>query len=104
MVGTDSGAYNQGSSWSQRYDGEGQVIVVHPTSLHLGFPGDLAVTNLLVMQETASNTGDTGPILGQEGPLEKEMASHSNILAWERQRSPQATVHGVAKSQTRLSD
>ena len=36
--------------------------------------------------------------LGQEDPLEKEMATHSSILAW------QATVHGVAKSRTRLSD
>ena len=61
--------------------------MVHPTSLHLGFPGGLAVKNLLVMQETASNAGDTGSILGQEDPLEKEMAAHSNILAWERQRS-----------------
>ena len=45
--------------------------------------------------------------LGQEGPLEKEMAAHSSILAW---RNPmdrgawRATVHGVAKSWTRLSD
>ena len=43
--------------------------------------------------------------LGREDPLEKEMASHSSILAW---RIPmdrgawQATVHGVAKSWTRL--
>ena len=43
--------------------------------------------------------------LGWEDPLEKEMATHSSILenpmdggAW------RATVHGVAKSQTRLSD
>ena len=33
-------------------------------------------------------------------PLEKEMATHSSILAW---RIPW-TVHGVAKSQTRLSN
>ena len=33
-------------------------------------------------------------------PLEKEMATHSSILAW---RIPW-TVHGVAKSWTRLSD
>ena len=39
--------------------------------------------------------------------LEKDMATHSSILAW---RIPmdkgvwRATVHGVAKSQTRLSD
>ena len=38
--------------------------------------------------------------LGQEDPLEKEMATHSSILAW---RIPW-TVHGVAKSRTRLSD
>ena len=45
--------------------------------------------------------------LGQEDLLEKEMATHSSILAW---RIPMdggawwATVHGVAKSRTRLSD
>ena len=45
--------------------------------------------------------------LGWEGPLEEGMATHSSILAW---RIPMdvgawwATVHGVAKSQTRLSD
>ena len=41
--------------------------------------------------------------LGQEDPLEKEMATHSSILAW---RIPMdrgawwATVQGVTKSQT----
>ena len=45
--------------------------------------------------------------LGREDPLEKGEATHSSILAW---RIPmdsgawQAVVHGVAKSQTRLSD
>ena len=45
--------------------------------------------------------------LGQEDSLEKGMASHYSILAW---RTPwteepgRATVHGVAKSRTRLSD
>ena len=45
--------------------------------------------------------------LGHEDPLEKEMAIHSNILAW---RIPWtkgawwATVHGVTKSQTGLND
>ena len=38
--------------------------------------------------------------LGQEDPLEKGMATHSSILAW---RIPW-TIHGVAKTQTRLSD
>ena len=48
------------------------------------------------MQETQVRS------LGWEDPLEKEMATHSSIIAW---RIPQtgvcwATVHGVAKSQT----
>ena len=34
------------------------------------------VKNLPAMQEL------WGPSLGQEGPLEKEMATHSSILAW----------------------
>ena len=28
------------------------------------------------------DTGDSGSILSQENPLEKEMATHSSILAW----------------------
>ena len=45
--------------------------------------------------------------LGQEDPLEKGLVFHSSIPAW---RIPmgrgdwRATVHGVTKSQTRLSD
>ena len=39
--------------------------------------------------------------LGWEDPLEKGKAIHSSILAW---RIPWATVHGIAKSQTWLSD
>ena len=45
--------------------------------------------------------------LGQEDPLENEMATHSSILAWEipwTEEPDGLTVHGVAKSQTRLSD
>ena len=30
----------------------------------------------------AADTGDLGSIPGLEGPLEKEMATHSRILAW----------------------
>ena len=39
----------------------------------------------------------------REDPLEKEMATHSSILAWKTPRSEEpwwATVHGVAKTQT----
>ena len=34
-------------------------------------------------KESACNSGDPGLIPAQEDPLEKEMATHSSILAWE---------------------
>ena len=34
-------------------------------------------------KESACNAGDLGSIPGQEDPLVEEMATHSNILAWE---------------------
>ena len=46
--------------------------------------------------------------LGWEDPLEKEMATHSSALAWKTPWTEEPgrlhTVHGVAKSRTRLSD
>ena len=45
--------------------------------------------------------------LGQEDPLEKEMATHSRILAWKNPMDGaawQATVHGVTKIRTWLRD
>ena len=46
--------------------------------------------------------------LGWEDPLEKEMAIHSNILAWKIPRAEEPdrlhTVHGVAKSRTATLD
>ena len=33
-------------------------------------------------KESACNVGDTGSIPGWEDPLEKEMTTHSSILAW----------------------
>ena len=30
----------------------------------------------------AGDTADLGSVLGQEDPLEEEMATHSSILAW----------------------
>ena len=44
--------------------------------------------------------------LGWEDPLEKEMATHSSILAWRipwREESGRLQSTGVAKSRTRLS-
>ena len=34
------------------------------------------------VKESACNAGDWVQSLGQEDPLEKEMATHSSILAW----------------------
>ena len=45
--------------------------------------------------------------LGWEDPLGEDMATHSSILAWRIPMDTEAwraVVHGVAKSQTRLSD
>ena len=59
------------------------------------------VKNLPAVQETQVLS------LGQEGALENGMVTYSNILAWRilvDRRAWQATVHGVAKSQTRMSD
>ena len=39
--------------------------------------------------------------LGGEDPLEKEMATHSSILAW---KTHGWRSHGVTQSQTQLSD
>ena len=45
----------------------------------MGFPGGALVKDL------PANAGDADsiPTLGQEDPPEKEMATHSSILAWE---------------------
>ena len=60
------------------------------------------VKNPPAMQETQVQS------LGWEDPLEKEMPTHSNILAWRipwrEEPGRLYIVHGVAKSQTRLNN
>ena len=53
------------------------------------------IQNSPAMQETQVQT------LGGEDPLEKEMATHSSILAWRiKDRGAwRVTVHGVAESE-----
>ena len=48
-----------------------------------------------LVKESACNAGDLGLILGQEDPLEKEMATHSSILAW---KIPQTKEPGQLQS------
>ena len=61
-------------------------------SFSLGFPGGSVVKNL------PANVGD---VFDQENPLEKEMATHSSIFAWEiswtEEPGGQQSMHGVAK-------
>ena len=45
----------------------------------MGFPGGTVVNNSSV---SAGDTGDRGLLHGVGRPLEEEMATHSNILAW----------------------
>ena len=35
-----------------------------------------------VVKDPPSNVGDMGSVPGWEDPLEKEMATHSSIVAW----------------------
>ena len=64
-----------------------------PTPTLLGLPCGSAG------KESACNAGDLGSILGWEDPLEKEMATHSSILAW---RIPWTEEPGGLKTKTVL--
>ena len=63
-------------------------------------PSEMAqqVKNLPAMQEMQATRDQS---LGQEDPLEKEMATHSSIIAWKIPwMEKPGRLHGVAKSQT----
>ena len=47
----------------------------------MDFLGD-SVVKKTNKQTIPASAGDADSILGQENPLEKEIATHSNILAW----------------------
>ena len=53
------------------------IVVIYT----VGFPSGSAVKNPPAMQETWIQS------LGREDPLEKEMATHSSILAWKIPRT-----------------
>ena len=62
----------------------------------MGFPGGSDG------KESACNAGDPGLIPGSGRSLEKEMATHSSILAWKipmGRGAWRATVRGVIKSE-----
>ena len=61
-------------------------------ALYWGFPGSSVVKNHSPMEEMGVQS------LGWEDPLQKEMAMHSNILAWENPMDRGAwwsIVHGA---------
>ena len=55
-------------------------------------------------KEPTCNEGDPGDLPRSGRFPEEGMATHSGIPASHGQRGPGATVHGVVKSRTRLSD
>ena len=57
------------------------VSGVVPSNLHFNKPSRCFPCSS-VGKEFACNAGDLGSIPGLEHPLEKEMATHSSILAW----------------------
>ena len=66
-----------------------------------GLPWWLRRLSPPAMQETWARS------LGREDPLEKEMATHSSIPAWENpwtEEPGELQFHGIAKSPTRLKD
>ena len=44
----------------------------------------------LVVKNLPANAGDEGSVLGQEDPLEVEIATHSSILAWKIPRTEES--------------
>ena len=69
-------------------------------SMSKSFPDGSVVKNLPAMQETRVLS------LGQENLLEKEMATHSSILAWEipwTEKPDRLQCTGSQKIRTRLS-
>ena len=62
-----------------------------------GFPGDSVVKN------PSANARDIGSVPRWEDPLEKEMATHSSILAWKipwTEESSRLQSMGLPESQT----
>ena len=81
--------------------GKGCTILSPPlVSWYHDFPGGLDD------KVSAYTVGDWAQSLGREDPLEKKMATHSSTLAWKTMDEGAwwATIHGVAKSWTRLSN
>ena len=77
------------------------MIIFYRGLIDMGFPGGSVVKNPPGKQEMRVRS------LGQKDPLEKEMATHSSILAWETLRTESlagCNPWGVQRNQTQLTD
>ena len=84
-------------SYMQFKDNSNEYTCKTETNGFRGSPGGSCIKNL------PANAGDLGSILGQDEPLEKEMATHSSILAWRipwTEEPGKAIVHGVTHTHT----
>ena len=93
------GSQRAGSNWVTSLHSLARLIGGnnHHARIPPGLPSGSVVKNLPVVQETQVQS------LDQEDPLQKEMATHSSIFAWEipwTEEPGRATVHGMAKSDT----
>ena len=85
------------------------TIKLHNNTFQLTMVSNGLTQWLLVLKNPPANAGrrnrHVSGSLGWEEPLEKGMATHSSILAWENpvnRGTWWARVHRVAQSQTRL--
>ena len=83
------------------------LVLQSETNHHFNYVGYIGFPSGSNGKESASNVGDLGLIPGLERSLKEGMATHSSVLAGRilmDRGTWQATVHGVTKSWTRLSD
>ena len=74
-------------------------LMLSEKASNMGFPGGSDD------KESACNAGDLGLIPRSGRPLEKHMVTYSRIPAWRIPWTEElGGVHGVAKTQTRLSN
>ena len=105
-VGDGQGGLASCSSWGYKESDMTQLKgrKVHPSS----GPCDHSENeNASLVAQRVESACKAVSSLGWEDPLEKGMATHSHILAWKIPWTDEpggATVHGVAKIHTRMSD
>ena len=59
------------------------MLCIYSQNLSLAFIFFMGFSDGSLGKNSPANAGDEGLIPAQEDPLEKEMATHSSIFAWE---------------------